>query len=97
MSQPFYADLKAAGIARLDSAGRCIDIHSLRKTFGTLLAAAGVPLTTVQRLMRHSNPQLTAKLYIDVDGGDMMQALEKLPAFSPVVPAFPKESPNDNV
>ncbi|MCL2004525.1 MAG: tyrosine-type recombinase/integrase [Planctomycetaceae bacterium] len=82
LRKPFYADLKAAGIARLDSAGRCIDIHSLRKTFGTLLAAAGVPLTMVQRLMRHSNPQLTAKLYIDVEPVDMMQALDQLPGFS---------------
>ena len=56
-------------------------MHSLRKTFGTMLARAGVPLITVQRLMRHSTPQLTAKLYIDVDPIDMMQALDKLPVF----------------
>jgi integrase len=93
----FYLDLKAAGIKRIGSDGRSIDIHSLRKTFGTLLARAGVPLTTTQRLMRHSTPLLTAKLYIDVEGVDMMQALEKLPAFSPVTPSSPKESPNDSV
>jgi integrase len=46
-----------------------------------MLAMAGVPLTTVQRLMRHSTPLLTAKLYIDVEPVDMMQALEKLPMF----------------
>jgi integrase len=78
----FYADLKIAGIERAGEDGRSIDVHSLRKTFGTLLAKAGVPLTTVQRLMRHSSPLLTAKLYIDVEGGDMMDALEKLPEFS---------------
>jgi integrase len=77
----FYSDLKVAGIERLDSVGRSIDIHSLRKTFGTMLARAGVPLTTTQRLMRHSDPQLTAKLYIDVDPVDMMQALDRLPVF----------------
>jgi integrase len=76
----FYGDLKAAGIERKSPDGRSIDIHSLRKTFGTRLAAAGVPLTTVQRLMRHSTPTLTAKLYIDVDPINMMEALEKLPA-----------------
>jgi integrase len=78
----FYADLKKAGIERLGADGRSIDVHSLRKTFGTMLANAGVPLTTTQRLMRHSTPLLTAKLYIDVEGSDMMQALEKLPGFS---------------
>jgi integrase len=97
LRKPFYADLKAAGIARLDSAGRCIDIHSLRKTFGTMLARAGVPLTTTQRLMRHSNPQLTAKLYIDVDSVDMVQALERLPVFCTVSATSPKNSPKDSV
>jgi integrase len=80
----FYLDLKAAGIERVGSDGRSIDVHSLRKTFGTMLARAGVPLTTTQRLMRHSTPLLTAKLYIDVEGGDMMEALEQLPTFKPV-------------
>jgi len=78
----FYNDLQLAGIDRKDANGRSLDIHSLRKTFGTMLAAAGVPLTTVQRLMRHSTPLLTAKLYIDVEPGDMMQALDKLPVFA---------------
>lgn len=77
----FYRDLRVAGINRLDDDGRSIDIHSLRKTFGTLLAKAGVPLTTVQRLMRHSTPLLTAKLYIDVETIDLTQALEKLRVF----------------
>jgi len=76
-----YRDLELAGIKRLGTDGRSIDVHSLRKTFGTLLARAGVPLTTVQRLMRHCTPILTAKLYIDVDPVDMMQALDQLPAF----------------
>jgi integrase len=77
----FYADLQAARIERKSADGRSLDVHSLRKTFGTLLAMAGVPLTTVQRLMRHSSPLLTAKLYIDVDPLNMAQALEKLPEF----------------
>jgi integrase len=79
--QSFYRDLKAAGIERKDPDGRSIDVHSLRKTFGTMLARAGIPLTTVQRLMRHSTPLLTAKLYIDVDPVDLTQALTTLPTF----------------
>lgn len=77
----FYEDLRAAGIERKNAEGRSLDVHSLRKTFGTLLAQAGVPLTTVQRLMRHASPLLTAKLYIDVDPLNMAEALKKLPEF----------------
>jgi integrase len=80
----FYKDLEAAGIERVGTDGRSIDVHALRKTFGTMLAKAGVPLTTTQRLMWHSSPVITAKLYIDVDPVDMMQALKQLPTFSTV-------------
>ena len=93
----FYKDLKAAGIERLGKDGRSLDIHSLRKTFGTMLARAGVPLTTTQRLMRHSTPILTAQLYIDVDPLDMMQALGQLPVFSAVIPPSPNESLNNSL
>ena len=41
----FYHDLKAAGIERIGTDGRSLDVHALRKTFGTMLAKAGVPLT----------------------------------------------------
>ena len=75
----FKADCEQAGIAMRDPDGRSIDVHSLRRTFGTMLAKAGVPLTTTQRLMRHSTPELTAKLYIDVEPIDMAQAVDRLP------------------
>ena len=91
LRRSFYRDLKAAGIERVGTDGRSVDVHALRKTFGTMLARTGVPLTTTQRLMRHSTPVLTAKLYIDVDPVDMIQALGQLPAYSPA--KF--ESPND--
>ena len=90
----FYSDLKTAGIERKNLDGRCLDIHALRKTFGTMLAKAGVPLTTTQRLMRHYSPEITAKLYIDVDPLDMSNALGQLPTFgyseSPIIPTSPK-------
>ena len=93
----FYRDLVAAGIERVGTDGRSLDVHAFRKTFGTMLARLGVPLTTTQRLMRHSTPILTAKLYIDVDPLDMMQALNQLPAFrSTVGLKSPKVSPKDS-
>ncbi|GHT26019.1 hypothetical protein FACS18942_02580 [Planctomycetales bacterium] len=71
-------DLASAGIEQKSADGRSLDVHSFRRTFGTMLARAGVPLTTTQRLMRHSSPELTAKLYIDVEPLDMQNAVEKL-------------------
>ncbi len=77
----FKRDCKAAGIERKRADGRSVDVHCLRRTFGTMLARAGVPLTTVQKLMRHSTPELTAKLYIDVEEIDLQEAVGKLPAW----------------
>ena len=77
----FRRDCRAAGIELITPDGRSIDVHSLRRTFGTMLARAGVPLTTTQKLMRHSSPELTAKLYIDVEPIDMQHAVDKLPGF----------------
>jgi len=45
----FKCDCKFANIAHKQTDGRSIDIHSLRKTYGTMLARAGVPLTTTQK------------------------------------------------
>ena len=75
----FERDCKVAGIPYMSENGRTIDVHSLRRTYGTMLARAGVPLATTQRLMRHSKPETTAKLYIDVEEIDIAVALGKLP------------------
>ncbi len=71
-------DLKVAGIAKRDSRGRGIDVHSLRHTFNSLLAAAGVPLTTRQILMRHARNTVTDD-YTDVSLIDLRGALSRLP------------------
>jgi len=42
-----------------------VDVHAMRTTFGTNLSRAGVPLRTAQAAMRHSDPRLTANVYID--------------------------------
>jgi len=60
----FYADLKRAGIAKKNERGT-LYLRSLRMTLGTHLALQGVDLRVTQRLMRHSDPKLTTKLYTD--------------------------------
>jgi integrase len=72
-------DLAAAGIPKTDERGRIVDVHSLRMTFGTWLARAGVPLTTAQKLMRHSDPKLTSNLYTDSALLDLQGAVDALP------------------
>ena len=74
----FYRDLHSAGIERMGRDGRIIDLYSLRQTFGMTLAMAGVPLLTVQRLMRHERVNQTIRLYIDVESMDEHQALALL-------------------
>ncbi len=61
----FKRDLKKAKIAYTDGRGHFADFHSLRKTFGTNLAKAGVPSRVAMALMRHSDRRLTDKIYTD--------------------------------
>lgn len=51
--------------ARLAAAGvRRIRFHDLRHTYGTLMAASGVPMRTLQELMGHRNLETTL-IYAD--------------------------------
>jgi integrase len=52
-------DMKRAGIPYRDATGRVADFHSLRYTFITTLAKAGVHPAKAQRLARHSTVTLT--------------------------------------
>ena len=55
------------------------DFHALRHTYGTMFYQAGVPLATAQKLMRHSDPKLTANIYTHVLVETKAEALAKLP------------------
>lgn len=60
--QTVTADLRRAGIAKVDGEGRYADFHSLRYTFCRLMAEQ-LPIQVVKVLMRHSSIKLTADLY----------------------------------
>ena len=75
-------DQEVAGIPYQDNAGRFLDFHSLRHTFGTNLARAGVAPKVAQELMRHSDVNLTLGIYSHVGISDLAGAVEKLPEFS---------------
>ena len=57
-----------------------MDVHSLRTTFNSLLAAAGVPLTTRRILMQHAAAGITDEHYTDRTLIDLRGALDLLPA-----------------
>jgi len=62
---------KKAGLNDLKS-------HDLRKTFCSLLAQNGVSTAVTQRLLEHSSPHLTNKVYTNVDPV-LRHAVEQLP------------------
>jgi integrase len=55
-----------------------LKFHDLRKTFGSMLAQNGVSTAVTQRLLEHSSPNLTNKVYTNVDPV-LRHAVEQLP------------------
>jgi integrase len=55
-----------------------LKFHDLRKTFGSLLAQNGVSTAVTQRLLEHSSPTLTNKVYTNVDPV-LRQSVNQLP------------------
>jgi len=84
---------------------RPIRFHDLRGTTATLLARAGAPLVVAQRILRHSDPRLTANVYSRVDLGDLRAGLNRIdiPAMPMLVaassppPLVPLVSPRDSL
>jgi integrase len=77
----FRQDLKRADIPYRDADRRFGDFHSLRYSFCTMLARAGVPIRTAMELMRHRDPRLTVELYVDAGQLDTDEAVSRLPHF----------------
>lgn len=73
----FKQDLARAGIEYDGPRGQA-DRKSLRKTFGTHLAMAGVDFRVAVRLMRHKDPKLTQNIYTDPMLLDMKGAVSRL-------------------
>ena len=78
--ETFRHDLERAGIPYKDAQGRVADFHSLRVTLCTNLQKAGVPQRVAQEIMRHSGPELTARVYTDTASLHTWSAIEKLPS-----------------
>jgi integrase len=72
-------DLAAAGIPKRDERGWSVDVHAMRHTFASHLAAANVPPRIAQAAMRHSSLDLTMKVYTDPRMLDVEGAIRQLP------------------
>lgn len=57
---------------------RHVRFHDLRHTTATLLLKDGVSLATVQKVLRHSDPELTTAIYGHLDIADTRAALDRL-------------------
>ncbi len=55
-----------------------LKFHDLRKTFGSVLAQNGISTAVTQRLLEHSSPYLTNKVYMNVDPV-LRQAVDQIP------------------
>ena len=89
----FKRDLKAAQIPFEDENGRRLDIHALRKSFGTMLAVSGASLRTGMELMRHSESRLTEKVYTDASHLPLQPALNALPSLKVPEECTPRRTP----
>lgn len=74
-------DLEAAGIA-YEVDGRFADLHALRHTCGTWLAAAGVHPKVIQQILRHSTITLTMDKYTHAFKADEVEAVGRLPSLA---------------
>lgn len=68
-----------AGIVKKDEWRRTVDLHSLRHTFGTMLARSGANPRTAMELMRHSDIRLTTTIYQRLELADTAGAVNLLP------------------
>lgn len=68
--------LERAGIARLNEAGKKLDLHALRHSAATQWARRGVPIVHAQALLGHSDVRLTSKVYTHVAIEELREAGE---------------------
>ena len=55
-----------------------VTVHSFRRTYAYLLKTQGIHVTTAQRLLGHSDPVMTLKIYTGVRDEEIIDAAEQL-------------------
>ena len=72
-------DLKAAGVAVIDDAGREVDFHGLRVTSASLMVANGIDVKLAQQRLGHRDPSLTLKVYAMTYREAEIDAMKRMP------------------
>ena len=72
-------DFAVAGIEKVDDRGRTVDIHCLRHSFATWIGESGISPRAAQKLMRHSDVNLTMR-YTHARDEIETKAFDSLPA-----------------
>lgn len=73
--KPMNAGSIANAVVKLGrECGVEMSMHSLRRLYAMTMADAGVPLETMARMMRHSNPEITMQCYLKADPRRMSAA-----------------------
>ena len=72
-------DFAVAGIEKVDDRGRTVDIHCLRHSFATWIGESGISPRAAQKLMRHSDVNLTMR-YTHARDEVETKAFDSLPA-----------------
>ena len=80
LNQILTADLAFAGIEKRDAMDRSIDVHALRHTHATILVELGVPITVVQKSMRHADIRQTLR-YTHTELENVSDGIGKIPDF----------------
>ena len=73
----FHEIRELARIPRRDEEGKVIDIHALRKTACSRMLRKGVPVEVVQRVLGHTDPQMTLRAYTDLATMDLRKAMRR--------------------
>jgi len=80
LSRILARDLVFAGIEQRDAMDRVVDVHALRHTYATTLVRQGVPITVVQKAMRHADLRTTMR-YSHTELENVSDGIGKLPDF----------------
>jgi integrase len=77
---------------------RQLGFHDLRRSHASLLAHAGVSTAVTQKLMRHSDPKLTERVYTPVDVETLRREVERLnfkPLLTRLLPERSENAPQE--
>jgi len=81
------------GSTRMHSTARSrrLSFHDLRRSCASLLAAAGVSQPIATKVMRHTDPKLTANVYTVVDVETLRAEMERVRLLPPGVPTMTQD------